>query len=178
MSDIREFIMNTVFNYRIKLAFEPSEKQLNEINDLLTTKYKSTEVLPIVKTIFQHKPLDFANLDAGEIWMIDFVTSRGIVDDQFCVELGKMLGCSKAYIRLRNKDDMYQSMLPDENILELDEYEPLLSTDPHFKNVKEVDVDEIAGEARVEASVDHALKKFHEGAGGYSKFLAANFNGE
>lgn len=177
MPDFKNYIKTDIYNYRIKFAFEPTPEQLGHVIDLINIKYQAYDVLPLVKTIFQAKPLDFANLDAGEIWMLDFSTPRGIHDDVFVAELGKLLACSRAYIRLRNKDDMYQSMLPDENALGLDLDEYIVKvTDPHYKSDSTaVDVDTIAGQVRTDDAVKDAVDKYRSGNGGYYKYLAANF---
>ena len=175
---IKDYLRKDTFNYRIKFAFEPSPEQLGCIIDMLTVKYQAFDILPVVKTMFQVRPLDFSNLDAGEIWMFDFTTHRGIQDAILLTEIGKLLKCSTALIRVRNKDDMYQSALADENALELDLDEYVTKvTDPHC-NSDMIEVDTaIAGQERAEQAVTDAINK-HRESYGYHKYMEAAFGSE
>ena len=173
---IRDFLNKDTFNYRLKFAFEPTTKQLEEIIHLLTIKYKAFDFQPLVKTMFQARPLDFSNLDAGEIWMLDFSTPRGLQDAIVLVEVGKQLKCSTAYLRVRNKDDMYQSMLSDENALglDLDEYIPKV-TDPHYETDAIAIDKSLVGQERADQVVKDTIEKYREGNGGYYKYMEAAF---
>ncbi|MFD0851312.1 hypothetical protein ACFQ07_03735, partial [Actinomadura adrarensis] len=61
-----------VFEYRVKFAVEPTNEQLSKVSQRLMDRYDAFDIGALKKTIFMEKPLDFYELDCGEIWMFDF----------------------------------------------------------------------------------------------------------
>lgn len=139
-------------SYRIKFAFEPSKEELSRITTRLNDKYDATHIGALVKTIFHVNPIDFPNMDCGEIWYFDFECTRGIQSDVLLYEIGSMLKVSEAFIKVRNNNDPYQEQIADteDDDLVLDDYEPLL-LDPDMTEVPDYDASEVVGQGRIDA---------------------------
>lgn len=162
-------------SYRIKFACEPSSKDLSKITARLNDRYDAFEIGPLEKTIFQVNPLDFPNLDCGEIWMIDFKCKRPVAPDVLLYEIGSMIQWSESLLHVRSLLDPYEiEMSTTEDDLELDEYLPKI-TDSSFSDAPEIDPEEYAGQGRADTAVADALSELNKKRSPYAAFLAAGF---
>lgn len=156
------------YEYRVKFAFEPSHEMMSKITSRLMDKYDAIQVGALQKTIFQDKPLDFYNLDCGEIWMFDFKCHRGVQTNVLMYEIGDMLSVTEALIRVRSLDEPYQ-----ENIEELEDDidfdEPVLGTD---FGEPEPDGQELAGQKRIETVLKDENKRQQPL---FSEYMAAGY---
>lgn len=178
MNRLQEILtaLNPVFSYRIKFASEPSKEELHSVVTRLTDRYDAFEVGAMKKTIFQTSPVDFYNLDCGEIWMFDFKCNRGIQPDVLLFEIGALLKWPESLIHVRSNDEPYQEELADlEDDIEFDELHSPLLLDPDYKEVPEVDAEEIAGQGRAETATKEAIDSYNSGKKPYTEFLSAGF---
>lgn len=165
------------YSYRIKFACEPSTEELHKVVTRLTDRYDAFEVGPVKKTIFQERPIDFYNLDCGEIWMFDFKCRRGVQPDVLLYEIGNLLKWSEELIHVRdNLSPLQQEVaaVEDGDDIDFDEYEPRI-LDKDYSEVPEVDADEIAGQSRTDKAVEDALKNKKYS---YAKYMSAGFGKE
>lgn len=175
MKDLKDIILNSeqIHEYRIKFAFEPSEKDVTRIKQILE-KYDLLDAGYVKRTIFQSRPLDFYNLDCGEIYIMDISVKRGIQDQVLLHELGAAMHCSEALIRVRNKNSLYQeAMEAQEDDLELDEYIEI-SVDGSGPELCP-DRDQYAGDDFVDAVVKAAVDDYSKERTPYSDFMVAGF---
>lgn len=142
------------YEFRIKFASEPTKEDISKITARLIDRYDAFEVGPLVKTIFQDRPLDFYNLDCGEIWMFDFKCNRGIQPDILLYEIGNILKWSESLLRVRNMADPLEEEYEEENDIDFDEYDTVLGQD---FGEGDKDSSDIAGQERSDAAVKDAL---------------------
>lgn len=169
-----DIIMNNkkIHDYRLKFAFEPDEKELKKINDVLA-KYDVVSTEALKRTIFQSKPVDFYNLDCGEIWIMDVGLAQGIQHDIVHGELSSALGKSKALIIVSNKN--VPTSTYDTDDLDFDKvYEPKL-LDPNYSDAHETPKD-IAGEALKDKVIKACVDDYNKDRTPYSEYMAAGFN--
>jgi hypothetical protein len=161
------------YSYRVKFACEPSSEELHKVVTRLTDRYDAFEVGPMKKTIFQDRPTDFYNLDCGEIWMFDFKCNRGVQPQILLYEIGNLLSWSESLIHVRDNLDPYQEELADfEDDIKFDEYEPRL-LDPDYKEVPEVNAEELGGQGRADKAVKDAIDSTKKKS--YAEYMSAGF---
>ncbi|EHU8780825.1 hypothetical protein KZR87_001336 [Escherichia coli] len=161
-----------VYEYRVKFAFEPSAEQLSKVTQRLVDRYDAFEVGALKKTIFMEKPLDFYELDCGEIWMFDFKCNRGVQSNVLMYEIGNLLSVTEALIRVRNKDEPRQIEMTDlEDDIDFDDIdEPIIGVD--FG--KPEDSYDLAGQERADTAVSDAIDAFTKD-NKYSQYMSAGF---
>ncbi|MED6826748.1 hypothetical protein VWJ57_04605 [Escherichia coli O157] len=161
-----------VYEYRVKFAVEPTPEQLSKVTQRLMDRYDAFEIGALKKTIFMEKPLDFYELDCGEIWMFDFKCHRGVQSNVLMYEIGNLLSMTEALIRVRSKDEPRQIEMTDlEDDIDFDDVdEPVIGVD--FG--KPEDSYDVAGQQRADTAVDDAIeasKKDNK----YSQYMSAGF---
>ena len=164
------------FEYRVKFAMEPTTEDLAKITARLTDRYDAVEVGPLKKLIFQDRPLDFYELDCGEVWMFDFTCNRGVQTEVLRYEIGNLLKWTEAYIKVRGKDEPIEiEREEDESDIDFDEYETALG-EPFGQ--PEPDAAELAGQERADQAAKDALENLRKVKSNdkFAKYLAAGFN--
>lgn len=161
-----------VYEYRVKFACEPTPEQLSKVTQRLLDRYDAFEVGALKKTIFMERPLDFYELECGEIWMFDFKCHRGVQSNVLMYEIGNLLSMSEALIRVRGKDEPRQIEMTDlEDDIDFDDYEPVVGVD--FGKAE--DSHDIAGQARADAAVKSAKDELKSN-NKYSQYMSAGFS--
>lgn len=165
--------------YRVKFAMEPSKEELARIVVRLETRYDAVEVTPLVKTIFQDKPMDFPELDCGEIWWFDFTCERGVQPNVLTHEIGFLLSWPETFIHVRNMlEPRQEEMTPIEDGMEevdFDEVvEPLL-LDPDYTECPPIDAEEYAGQGRADTAVKDAIEDYKKDRTPYAEYMSAGF---
>ncbi|MED6699513.1 hypothetical protein VWH97_07235 [Escherichia coli O157] len=159
-----------VYEYRVKFAFEPSTEQLSKVTQRLVDRYDAFEVGALKKTIFMEKPLDFYELDCGEIWMFDFKCNRGVQSNVLMYEIGNLLSVTEALIRVRSKDEPRQiEMSISEDDVDFDEIR-VIGKD--FGDA--VDSTGISGQERADKAVEDAKEEIKRD-NKYSQYMSAGF---
>lgn len=164
------------YEYRVKFAMEPTKDDLAKITARLMDRYDAVDVGPLTKLMFQERPLDFYELDCGEIWMFDFTCNRGVQTEVLRYEIGNLLKWTEAYIKIRGKGEPiemeYEQELED---IDFDEYETTLGQ-PFGE--PEPDSAELAGQERADTAVKDALENLAKKSDNFAKYFAAGFNGK
>lgn len=173
MKNLMDIILDgqQIFEYRLKFAFEPCDKQLERIEQLMS-KYDLVESTPLKRTIFQTNPHDFPNLDAGEIWMMDVTLGRGLQHDRVTQQLCEALKVPAGLLLVRNMEEPIQEYLAAaEGDIEFDEeYVPKL-TDADYSDAADVDHSDNMGDALA----DKAAEAKSENSHGYADFMIAGY---
>lgn len=160
-----------VFEYRVKFAVEPTNEQLSKVSQRLMDRYDAFDIGALKKTIFMEKPLDFYELDCGEIWMFDFKCHRGVQSNVLMYEIGNLLSITEALIRVRSKDEPRQQEMTElEDDIDFDDYEPVIGVD--FG--KPEDSHDLAGEERAVTAVKDAIEAV-KSDNKYSQYMSAGF---
>jgi hypothetical protein len=88
--------------FRLKTAVELSDDQLDKLEKHLR-KYEAFDIDSPKRTILQSAPLDFHNIGATEVYIMDFKTELPMSPSILVNELVQKLGISERDIRVRNK---------------------------------------------------------------------------
>jgi len=132
-----------VHEFRVKIAMEPTDKQLDAM-ELHLRKYDGFDIETPKKTIIQRNPRDFRSIDAAEVYMIDFKTRQPASPLQLLAELTQKMGIHERFIIVRNKleplhiEDEAEE-LPEEN------YKPRIGDDD-YSEAEKVKADDLYGE--------------------------------
>lgn len=159
MKNLMDIILNSeqVHEFRIKFAFQPSDQNIERIKQILG-KYDLVDCSPLTRTIFQVKPMDFYNLDAGEIWMFDVTLAQPVIPEILQAEVSGIVGCAQDLVHVRDKASPYQQqMAAQEDDIEFDEVVSLAANPDHEKTSicpHSISGDNFADEV-VQAAKDH-----------------------
>lgn len=165
--------MTPVYEYRVKFAKEPTSEELGKVTARLLDRYDATEIGPLKRQMFTVRPLDFYELDCGEIWSFDFKCTRGVATNVLLYEIGNLLKWTEALIRVRSKDEPREEEIESTEDLEFDDYEPVVGQD--FGPA--LDADDLAGQERAETAVKDALEAARKESK-YSEYMSAGFGKE
>ncbi|WEM33267.1 hypothetical protein EJP02_206 [Escherichia phage EJP2] len=175
MNNLQKILTDSlpVLEYRIKFAVEPSKEDLSKIHNRLNDRYDAIEISPLMKSIFQTRPLEFYELDCGEIWWLDFKCNRGVQPEVLLYEIGNMLKWSEALLRVRGKYEPIEieDVLDDSEELDFDEIEPVIGQP--FGEPFEPEAQDIAGQQRADDAVKNAKERL--GRSQYSNYMSAGY---
>jgi len=101
---LNEYLMESAktHEFRLKTAVELSDDQLDKLEKHLR-KYEAFDIDSPKRTILQSAPLDFHNIGATEVYIMDFKTELPMSPSILVNELVQKLGISERDIRVRNK---------------------------------------------------------------------------
>lgn len=176
--DLSNIILNDkkVHEYRIKFAYEPSSDDIEKIKQVLE-KYDLIKTHELKRTIFQSKPLDFYNLDCGEIWMVDIELNRGLQDDIVISEIANRLKVPKSVLLITNKNfpsPMYAADIDD--VVFDNEYDEKYTTKLTDKDYSDyLNKPDVYGDDFVDAVVDKAVQSYKKDRTPYSNYMIAGF---
>lgn len=132
-----------VHEFRLKVAMEPTDKQLDAL-ELHLRKYEAFDIGTPKKTIIQRNPRDFRSIDAAEVYMIDFKTRQPASPLQLLAEIAQKTGIHERFLIIRNK--MEPLHIEDEDQEEPEEnYKPRLGDDK-YSEAEKVKADKYYGE--------------------------------
>lgn len=132
-----------VHEFRVKIAMEPTDKQLDAL-ELHLRKYDGFDITTPSKTIIQRNPRDFRSIDAAEVYMIDFKTRQPASPLQLLAELTQKMGIHERFIIVRNKLEPLHIEDESEELPE-EKYKPRL-TDEKYSDAEKVKGDQYYGE--------------------------------
>ncbi len=93
--------------YRIKMAFQPSERQL-EVLERHMKKYDALEVGRPEKLMLQAQPMDFPSLGGHEIVIVDVVTRLPISTPVLQEELRSLMFVKDGMVKVFGRDEPVQ----------------------------------------------------------------------
>lgn len=104
MKTLNDYLMESAktHEFRLKTAVELSDDQLDSLEKHLR-KYEAFDIESPKRTILQSAPLDFHNLGATEVYIMDFKTKLPMSPAMLVNELVQKLGVGEGHIRVRNK---------------------------------------------------------------------------
>ena len=112
------------YSFKLKFAVEITDETVDRIEELLR-KYDVQSVSNIAKTIMQKHPLDFANIPAGEIYIVNIVLDYPVTEADLQAYLSNNLGIPESHLVVRNLDHP-DDREPEE---ESGEYQSVLDSD-------------------------------------------------
>lgn len=176
MNKLRKIIdeITPEFEYRVKFAKEPSKEELSKVNARLLDRYDATEIGAVQRLMFSERPLDFYELDCGEIWMFDFKCTRGVAANVLMYEIGNLLKWSEALIRVRSTNEPREIEIEQAEDIDFDEYETVIG-----QEVGEAipDSAELVGQERADKAVKDGLESLNKESK-YSEYMSAAFGKE
>lgn len=98
--------------YRIKMAFQPTERQL-EVLERHMKKYDALEVGRPEKLMLQAQPMDFPQLGGHEIVIVDVVTRLPISPPMLEAELRGLFFVSQGLLKVFGRDEPVEKQIED-----------------------------------------------------------------
>jgi hypothetical protein len=104
MKTLNDYLMESAktYEFRLKTCCELSDDQLDSLEKHMR-KYEAFDIESPKRTILQSAPLDFHNVGATEIYIMDFKTKLPMSPAMLVNELVQKIGISERDIRVRNK---------------------------------------------------------------------------
>ncbi|CAB4241507.1 hypothetical protein UFOVP71_45 [uncultured Caudovirales phage] len=128
--------------YRIKLAFEPTDRQL-EVLERHMKKYDALEVGRPEKLMLQATPMDFPQLGGHEIVIIDVVTRLPVSMPSLEAELRGLLFVRDGTIRVFGRNEPIEKQIEDDKEPNT---EAKLGTDYSEAEANAISADDAAGD--------------------------------
>ena len=164
--------MPTLFEYieqlkekhevRVKFACEVTDEMMDKIERHLQ-KYDAEKVSSPSKTILQARPLDFPNLDMGEIYIIDFTSNLPVSNEMLKQELARLLNVSEGLVVVRGANEDREIEQEEEKLQNpKEEYKVKLGSDYDKSEGSDVKASEVFGD-KFNGSLLKELKKISDG---------------
>ncbi len=128
--------------YRIKMAFAPSERQL-EVLERHMKKYDALEVGRPEKLMLQAQPMDFPQLGGHEIVIVDAVTRLPVSAPVLENELRTLMFVKDGLIRVFGRDEPIEKQIEDDSE---PNHEAKLGTDYSDAEANPVKAEDAAGD--------------------------------
>ena len=128
--------------YRIKMAFQPSDRQL-EVLERHMKKYDALEVGRPEKLMLQAQPMDFPQLGGHEIVIVDVVTRLPISPPSLNAELRSLLFVKDGMIKVFGRDEPVEKQIEDDSE---PNHEAKLGTDYSDAEANTIAADDAAGD--------------------------------
>lgn len=131
--------MPTLFEYieqlkekhevRVKIACEVTDEMMDKIERHLQ-KYDAEKISSPSKTILQARPLDFPNLEMGEVYIIDFTANLPVSNEMLHQELARLLDINEGLVVVRGANEAREIEQEEEKLQDKkEEYKPKVGTD-------------------------------------------------
>lgn len=147
MKTLNEYLMESArqYQFRLKTAVELSDEQLDKLEKHLR-KYEAFDIGTPKRTILQSAPMDFHNIGATEVYILDFNTELPCSPAMLVNELVQKLGISERDIRVRNKLEPAEQ--EDEASMEepTDEKQEALLMDGEYSEAENAKADDFYGD--------------------------------
>jgi hypothetical protein len=103
---LKQYIAETErsYNYRLK-TIVPLDDHAMDLIERITMKYQPLDISRPRKTMLQANPLDFTNVEASEVWIVDFefgLPASGYILGQ---EIHRILGVPENHVIVRGAND-------------------------------------------------------------------------
>lgn len=128
--------------YRIKMAFQPSDRQL-EVLERHMKKYDALEVGRPEKLMLQAQPMDFPQLGGHEIVIVDVVTRLPISPPSLNAELRSLMFVKDGMIKVFGRDEPVEKQIEDDSE---PNHEAKLGTDYSDAEANTIAADDAAGD--------------------------------
>jgi hypothetical protein len=147
--------------FRVKFACEVTDEMMDKIERHLQ-KYDAEKVSSPSKTILQARPLDFPNLDMGEIYIVDFTSNLPVSKEILHQELARLLDVSEGLIVVRGANDEREVEQEEDKVLkEPKKLEAKIGTDYSKDEAPEQKASDLYGD-KFNTSLLKELKKISD----------------
>jgi len=145
-----------VHEFRVKMACEPTDKQLDAL-ELHLRKYEGFDVGTPQKTIMQRNPRDFRSIDAAEVYMVDFKTRQPASPQHLLAEISEKTGIHERFLVVRNKMESLHIEDEAQGLPEEDYHTRL--TDAEYSEVEQSNPDDYYGEQFKDSFIKEIAKE-------------------
>lgn len=133
---LQDYLLQVKKEYKfiIKLAFEPEQEDILRLEKALM-KYDLIDMTKPTKTVFQTAPIDFPNVEYGEIFIFDVTLAYPTTDKFLLEDVKHIFNVEYERICIRNADSPLAIEEEDqkEEVVEGEkEYDEKLSTDDNY----------------------------------------------
>lgn len=120
--------------YRVKMAFQPSERQLETLERHMK-KYDALEVGRPEKLMLQARPMDFPQLGGHEIVIVDVVTRLPVSSPVLENELRELMFVSEGLLKVFGRNEPIEKQIEEEK--PEGEYKPLIGNDDEVESTEQ-----------------------------------------
>lgn len=120
--------------YRVKMAFQPSERQLETLERHMK-KYDALEVGRPEKLMLQAQPMDFPQLGGHEIVIVDVVTRLPVSSPVLESELRELMFVSEGLLKVFGRNEPIEKQIEEEK--PEGEYKPLIGNDDEVESTEQ-----------------------------------------
>lgn len=132
------------YNYRVKLAIEPSDDLLDKMERHLA-KYDVESVGSAKKLMLQSVPYDFPQLRGYEIYVVDFTTQRPASAYQIQTELQNICSVSDGYMKVRSQDEPLERQ-EQESLEQTEQEATSILADSEYSEAEKIDGEDYYGD--------------------------------
>jgi hypothetical protein len=101
---IKEYIANKEYHLRLKTIM-PLDDEIMDRIEMALGRYMPVSVSRPTKTILQRQPLDFPNVDAAEVYIVDMVLGIPAAPHVVRADIRKVLDAPENYVFVRNRNE-------------------------------------------------------------------------
>lgn len=120
--------------YRVKMAFQPSERQLETLERHMK-KYDALEVGRPEKLMLQAQPMDFPQLGGHEIVIVDVVTRLPVSSPVLEAELRELMFVSEGLLKVFGRNEPIEKQIEEEK--PDGEYKTLIGNDDEVESTEQ-----------------------------------------
>jgi hypothetical protein len=104
--DFKKYIAETErsYNYRLRTICLLDDNAMDKI-ERIAMKYQPLDISRPRKTMMQKNPLDFQNVEHGEVWIVDFEFGLPASGYMFGEEIRHALACPENHVIVRGSND-------------------------------------------------------------------------
>lgn len=104
--DIKHYISESTKEYHLRLkTIVPLEDEQMDKIEMMVAKYQPTSISRPDKTILQRQPLDFPNVDAAEVYIVDMSFGLPIAPHILRADIRKVLNAPEESVFVRNRNE-------------------------------------------------------------------------
>ena len=145
------------YGFRVKLAQEPTDEQIEKIENHLAKYDLEGGVGAPKKLMLQSAPYDFPQLRGYEIYVMEFKTSRTVSAYQLGIELQNLLGIGDGHMKVRSDQEPLEQREMEADGVD-DEGRPVLLGDDDYSEAEKIDGADYYGDKYNTSFVQELLK--------------------
>jgi len=144
------------FGFRVKLAHEPTDAQIEKIENHLAKYDLEGGVSAPKKLMLQSAPYDFPQLRGYEIYVMEFSTARPVSAYQITTELQNLLGLRDGMMKVRSDREPLEAA--EQASIDGEEGRPVLLGDDDYSEAEKIDGADYYGDKFNTSFVQELLK--------------------
>jgi len=145
------------YKFRIKMAVEPSNEQVDKIERHLQKYDIESGVSAPKKLMLQSAPYDFPQLRGYEIYVMEFSTARPVSAYQVGIELQNIIGLGDGMLKVRSEHEPLEKQEMEADGVD-DEGRPALLADGEYSEAEKIDGADYYGDKFNTSFVQELLK--------------------